>query len=170
MTKTTQRDAEWARARAAARLAACLAIFELEFTGKGADAVIADFRNNRFAVALPLEGGAAAEGPALDWGALDEAHFERVARGVVADQTKIDAAIRDNLARDWRFSRIDSTSRAILRAGVYELLSELTIPARTVIDEYVEVAKAFFDDETPAFVNGVLDSVARAAREAELAR
>ncbi|GAB4530973.1 MAG: transcription antitermination factor NusB [Parvularculaceae bacterium] len=170
MTKARSRhDEEWERARAAARLAACLALYEMEFAGKGVEAVIADFRDNRFAEALPLEGDNGAP-QTFDWGALDEDHFQAVVRSAVRDQSRIDEEIRGNLAKGWRFSRIDSTSRAILRAGVSELLDMPAIPAKAIIDSYVEIAKSFFDDETPAFVNGVLDSVGSKARAAELSR
>lgn len=163
------RAGEWRRSRSAARLAACLALFEMEFAGKGSETVIADFRNNRFCDLLALDEDED-NGAAIDWGALDENLFQDVVRGAVSEQARIDVAIRNNLARGWRYSRIDSTSRAILRAGVYELLDALSTPAKSVIDEYVEIAKSFFDDDTPAFINGVLDSVAKEARAAELVR
>ena len=54
--------------------------------------------------------------------------------------------------------------RQILRAGTYELLARADVPAAVVINEYVEVAKAFFDDGQAKFVNGILDAVAKEAR------
>jgi N utilization substance protein B len=59
--------------------------------------------------------------------------------------------------------RIDATLRAILRAAAFELLRRKDIPSRVVITEYVDVAKAFYEDDAPKMVNGVLDHVARAA-------
>jgi len=58
--------------------------------------------------------------------------------------------------------------RAILRAGAFELLSMSDVPARVIINEYVNVAKAFFDDNKPGMVNGVLDKLARVLRTAEM--
>lgn len=59
--------------------------------------------------------------------------------------------------------RIDATLRAILRAATFELLKRKDIPARVVITEYVDVAKAFYEDEAPKMVNAVLDQVAKTA-------
>ena len=52
----------------------------------------------------------------------------------------------------------------ILRAGTYELIARVDVPAAVTINEYVEVAKAFFDDGQAKFVNGILDAVAKGAR------
>jgi len=68
------------------------------------------------------------------------------------------------LAPGWKLDRLDATVRAILRAGAYELMRRPDVPAEVVIDEYVELAKAFFDSTEPAFVNGALDSIARDVR------
>ena len=85
---------------------------------------------------------------------------------VVSEQGPIDAAIRRRLAEGWRLERIDSTARAILRAGAFELIRRPEIPAEVVIDEYVEIAKSFFDGPEPAFVNAALDAICRDARSA----
>ena len=55
-------------------------------------------------------------------------------------------------------------ARAILRAGTYELLARPDIPTKVIINEYVDLAKAFFEDSKPGFVNGVLDKLARITR------
>ena len=76
--------------------------------------------------------------------------------------------IDHQLAEGWRLIRVDSILRAILRAGVFELMERSDVPARVVINEYINVAKAFFDTEEPRVVNGVLDKIARKLRGAEL--
>ena len=60
--------------------------------------------------------------------------------------------------------RIDATLRAILRAGAYELIRRPDVPIEVAIDEYVEIAKSFFEGPEPGFVNGALDGIARDAR------
>ncbi len=70
---------------------------------------------------------------------------------------------------DWPLPRVDATLRAILRCGAFELSGRKDVPARVVITEYVDVAKAFFEGEVPAMVNGVLDTLARSLRPAEFA-
>jgi transcription antitermination protein NusB len=85
-------------------------------------------------------------------------------RGVVAGQKAIDTAVVTRLASGWRIERLDATLRALLRAGVWELREKPEVPREIVIDEYVELAKAFFDAAEAKFVNAALDGVARDAR------
>lgn len=58
-------------------------------------------------------------------------------------------------------TRIDATLRAILRAATFELVRRKDIPASVVISEYVDVARAFYEDDAPALVNGVLDAISK---------
>lgn len=142
------------RARTVARLAAVQALYQMELAGEGVDTVIAEFSNHRFDA--DIEGEPLAE--------ADETYFAEIVRGVVGDQAAIDASVKARLASNWRLERLDSTLRALLRAGAWELRSRLDVPREIVIDEYVELAKAFFDEAEAKFVNAALDGVARDVR------
>jgi N utilization substance protein B len=142
------------RARTVARLAAVQALYQMELAGEGVDTVIAEFSNHRFDA--DIEGQPLAE--------ADEAYFAEIVRGVVGGQRDMDEAIKARLASNWRLERLDSTLRALLRAGAWELRERKDVPREIVIDEYVELAKAFFDDAEARFVNAALDGVARDAR------
>ena len=142
------------RARTVARLAAVQALYQMELAGAGVEDVIKEFSDHRFDGDL--------EGEVL--GAADEAYFAAIVRGVVADQTALDRAIADRLAGGWRLERLDSTLRAILRAGAFELMRRPDTPLEVVIDEYVELAKAFSEAAEVKFVNAALDGIARDAR------
>jgi len=142
------------RARTVARLAAVQALYQMELAGEGVETVISEFANHRFDA--DIEGQPLAE--------ADEAWFADVVRGVVERQREVDAAIKARLASNWRLERIDSTLRALLRAGAWELRERREVPKEIVIDEYVELAKAFFDDAEARFVNAALDGVARDVR------
>ncbi len=85
-------------------------------------------------------------------------------RGVVADQAAIDKAIVRRLAQGWKLDRLDATVRAILRAGAYELAHRADVPAEVAIDEYVDLAKAFFDATDAGFINAALDAIATDVR------
>jgi len=134
----------------------------MELSGSGVDAVVREFCDHRFGRLAERDVEAVASDSAL--AEADEAFFGDLARGVVADQSAIDRAIVRRLAQGWKLDRLDATVRAILRAGAYELMRRPDVPAEVVIDEYVELAKAFFDSTEPAFVNGALDSIARDVR------
>ena len=94
--------------------------------------------------------------------------FTDIVRGVVRRQREIDPLIDRQLAEGWRLIRIDSIVRAILRAGVFELIERTDVPIKVVITEYINVAHAFFAGDEPRLVNGVLDKLARQARPGEL--
>ena len=143
------------RARTVARLAAVQALYQMELAGTGVEAVIREFSDYRFDA--DIEGEPLAE--------ADGAWFADIVRGVVAGQREIDAAVTARLASNWRLERIDSTLRALLRAGAYELREKPEAPREVVINEYVELAKAFFDPAEAKFVNAALDGVARDARD-----
>lgn len=142
------------RARTVARLAAVQALYQMELAGEGVDTVITEFSNHRFDA--DIEGEPLAE--------ADEAYFAEIVRGVVGSQREIDEAVKARLASNWRMERLDSTLRALLRAGAWELRHRQDVPKEIVIDEYVELAKAFFDDAEAKFVNAALDGVARDVR------
>lgn len=144
--------------RSAARLAAVQALYQMETAGAGVDSVIREFKTHRF--------GGVSEGALPD--DADAEFFSDVVRGVVERQRRVDPVIERHLAKKWTLARLDATARAILRAGVYELMRRPDIPFRVVIDEYVEIANAFFDGEEPRFINAVLDAVAHEVRGEEM--
>ncbi|MBJ7485784.1 transcription antitermination factor NusB [Brevundimonas sp.] len=142
------------RARTVARLAAVQALYQMELAGEGVETVISEFSNHRFDA--DIEGEPLAE--------ADEDWFAGIVRGVIAGQREIDAAIKARLASNWRLERLDATLRALLRSGAWELAHKPEVPREIVLDEYVELAKAFFDEAEAKFVNAALDGVARDVR------
>jgi len=91
-------------------------------------------------------------------GAVDFA--ERLVRGVIAHRDELDEAVQEQ-SENWRMERMARVDRNVLRLGAWELLHTDT-PARVVINEAVEVARTFGGENSPAFVNGILDKLARA--------
>jgi N utilization substance protein B len=92
--------------------------------------------------------------------ATDEARAfaERLVAGVLEQKQELDALI-SKYATNWKISRMPILDRNILRAGVYELLWMDDVPAKVTVNEAIELAKSFGDDEASKFVNGVLDQV-----------
>ncbi|MBK1707109.1 transcription antitermination factor NusB [Halochromatium glycolicum] len=100
--------------------------------------------------------------------AYDHQLFDSLLRGVPDKADQIDDALRGNLDRS--LQSLDPVERSILRIGTYELLFSLELPARIIINEAVELAKAFGAEQGHRYVNAVLDRVAHRARAEELAR
>lgn len=141
--------------RRTARLAAVQALYQMELSGASTADVLEDFQNGR----LPAGEDGAIEGEG------DIGHFKLIVDLAVERQETIDRAIAKRLT-GWKLERLDSVARAILRAGVVELETRADIPTPVVINEYVEIAKAFFEGPEPGFVNATLDAVARDVRGA----
>jgi N utilization substance protein B len=145
-------------ARRAARLGAVQALYQMEVSGASTADVIAEFDAGK----LPRETEASitdAEG--------DPVLFKTIVEKAVERQATLDRAIARHLSKGWRLERLDAVARAILRAGSAELEQRADIPVAVVINEYVEIAKRFFDGPEPGFVNATLDACARDLRRAE---
>lgn len=147
-------------ARRAARLAAVQALYQMEQSGTGVKAVIREYRD--------YPGHEDEDGRAVR--DADFPLFEDIVTGVVDIQDRLDKLIDRHLAEGWSLKRLDATARAILRCGAFELARRADIPVRTIINEYLECAHAFFDDEArePGFINAVLDAAAKETRQDEL--
>jgi N utilization substance protein B len=148
-------------ARSIARLAAVQALYQMELGGAGVEAVVREFADHRFGELAPDD----QQGDQTPLTGADEAFFADIVRGVVADQGVLDRAIVRRLAANWKLDRLDATVRAILRAGAFELGHRPDVPVEVAINEYVELAKAFFGSTEAGFVNGALDSIARDLRK-----
>jgi transcription antitermination protein NusB len=142
--------------RSAARLYAVQALFQMEVSGQTVEAVVGEFETHRFGEVF--EEAEMAEG--------DAGHFRAVIDGAVNWQAKIDQMTDRALVAKWPIDRIDPVLRALFRAAGAELVGMPT-PPKVTINEYVDVAKAFFPDGKEAkFVNAVLDHMAREAQPA----
>jgi N utilization substance protein B len=144
-------------------MAAVQALYQMDLAGTDVTEVIDQFVKLRFG-----HGGIDQDGE--NDGTLadaDPAFFADILNGVVRRQRDIDPLVDHQLRTGWTLVRVDSILRAILRAGVFELLERADVPARVIINEYINVAHAFFDGEESKVVNGVLDRIAHRLREDE---
>ena len=91
---------------------------------------------------------------------------EELVKGTHKHLKKIDELIRTS-AEHWSIDRMSTVDRSMLRIAVYELLYRMDIPASVTINEAVEVVRRFGSDESSAFVNGILDNVARSVGKAD---
>ena len=171
MTPSRSTEPHPIRPRSLARTAAVQALYQMDLAGTDLNRVIQEFQRDRFAPEIAAANmGESHREPDPDEKAegADAQFFADILRGVVRRQRDLDPLIDQQLAEGWRLVRVDSILRAILRAGTYELMERTDVPARVVINEYIDVAHAFFDADEPRVVNGVLDRLARKVRGAEL--
>jgi len=117
-------------------------LYQLELTGDDSDSALTHYWDD-----LP---------PKL---AISRTFAEQLARAVRERSEEIDRLI-DRAASNWQLDRISKIDLSILRLAVGELLA-FDVPVEIVIDEAVELARDYSDANAPAFVNGVLDRIAR---------
>ncbi|WP_062011036.1 transcription antitermination factor NusB [Aureimonas sp. AU4] len=154
MSDGTARNVRPANKRGAARLAAVQALYQMDVGGTSLLETVAEYE--AFRLGQEVDGDVYRE--------ADAAWFRDIVSGVVRGQTFIDPMIHSSLSADWPLSRLDTTLRAILRAGTYEVTGRKDVPVAVIVSEYVDIAKAFYGDDETRLVNAVLDRVARRSR------
>jgi len=140
-----------ANQRGAARLAAVQALYQMDVGRQTLEDTLAQF--GAFHLGREIEGE--------QYLPADADFFRQIVKGVIKSQLDIDPSVDNALSNEWPMARIDATLRAILRAGAWELLRRRDIPSGVVITEYIDIARAFYDEDAVGMVNGVLDAVAR---------
>lgn len=156
MTKSEPASGGSGDSRSAARLGAVQALYQIEQSGPEVEParVIYEFTEHR--LGHEIDGELYAE--------ADVELFSDIVNGVAARRAEIDAAISGALTVKWKLSRLEIIMASILRGGTYELMARPDIPTAVVINEYMDVAHAFYPDDEPALVNGVLDKLAKELR------
>jgi N utilization substance protein B len=144
--------------RRAARLAAVQALYQMAMTGAGADAVIREFLRHRLGT----------QAVRTSVGGADQALFAELVQGVAAAGDELDDMIAAVLTDQHDVDRLETVLKVVLRAGAFELANRLDVPAPVTINEYVELAEAFYDKKGTSLANAVLDRLARALRPEEL--
>ena len=140
--------------RSAARLAAVQALYQQEMEQIPVARLLHEFHQHRL--------GATIDG--VEYVDAEVAFFDDLVKGVDARKDELDALIAARLTAKWSPQRLDKSMRQILRAGAYELVARPDVATGTIISEYVDVAKAFFDADGSGFVNGLLDAIAKDVR------
>ena len=146
MSKTTYNKGS---RTSATRLACVQSLYEMEISGSSNDSVMLDFLQERWARL----------GDSVEMTALDKSKFAALLRGVKTERPQLDEMISGALDKGRSLDRLDILLQSILRAGVFELYRESTVPVAVVINEYVDIAHAFYAEGEPALVNAVLDKL-----------
>ena len=152
------------RPRTGSRVAAVQALFQAEQGPTSPETVIDEFIRFRLGA---IEGSDGFEdGRVHD---VDVKLFARIVRAAVSGQDRLDPMLAEALSADWKMDRLDPVLRALMRAGAAELAMPDGLPAKVVINEYLDVAHGFFEGDEPRMANGVLDRMAHLLRPAEFA-
>ena len=134
--------------KSSSRLFAVQILYEMELNDKSYELILEAFSDDYF---LELE-------KINNNGKPNKKYIEKLIKGVSNNQKEIDELISRNLTNR-KLSNLDSLMRSILRISVYELIYEFKIPKKVVLNEYIEIAKLFFNGEEPSLINAVLDVI-----------
>lgn len=153
--------------RSAARLAAVQAIYSLDYKNdSNIDEIIMDFIERKI-------GGQAIinEDPDLqtedyvDLIDVDKQLMSSIIRGVYDDLGLLNETIKKALKDEVSIERVEKTLKSILLCGAWELYKNKSVPTAVVINEYVDLAHAFYDNAEPKIANAILDKISKAYRE-----
>ena len=90
--------------------------------------------------------------------------FKQLVETAAKNLDEITPIVKEHLNENWTLDRLDPVALCILQLGICELKYFNTIPSIVIMDEYTEVAKSFFTKTNTAFINGILNTVARKLR------
>ena len=137
--------------KSAARFYVVQALFQMEAINQDLNEIKEEFEN--FRIGAELDG--------IKYNDADKKYFKKILDVAVKNQSQIDKLTDQALVKKWPISKIDPTIRALFRGGVAELLLEKT-PKNVVINEFVDIAKAFFPEgKETKFVNAILDHISK---------
>lgn len=138
-----------ANARGVARLIAVQALYQMDVGGTTLPQAMAEFE--LFRLGEEVDGWA--------YRPADKGYFRHLVSGVVDAQKILDPAIHAALPDGWPLGRIDTLLRALLRTAAFEIMKRQDIPSAVILNEYLDIARAFYDDQEVRLTNGVLNAL-----------
>lgn len=151
------------RKKSGARLAAVQAVYMVSFSGLSVDEVIQDFLRGevgRFAIEEDLIKGE----EMVELSEIDKSYFEKLVKGIHLKKEDLENSLRLYLKDGGAYDRMNATMQALLLSAVYELSYTRDIDTKVIIQEYVDLAYAFFSKNEPKMINALLDQIAKNVR------
>lgn len=149
--------------KSAARLAAVQATYMIAYGQLSVDEVIRDFidgKVGRFVIEDEENGSE----EMVEIGNMDTNYFATLTRNVHEKKEFIEKSLQQFLNEGWSFERMDGTLQALLLCATYEIINTLDVDVKVIIQEYVDLAYAFFSKKEPKMVNALLDQIAKETR------
>ena len=151
------------RKKSGARLAAVQAQYMASFSDVSVDEIIEDFKSGEIG-RYAIEEDALSGEHAVELEEMDVPYFEELVRGVHAKKQELENALRSYLKEGSSFDHMNATMQALLLCAVYELGYTKGVDAKVLIQEYVDLAYAFFMKNEPKMINALLDQIAKNIR------
>ena len=149
--------------KSGARLAAVQATYMIAYGQLSVDEVIRDFINGEVGRYVIDEKDNNTE-EMIKISDIDTNYFATLVRGVHEKKEYIEKSLSSYLNEGWSFERMDGTMQALLLCAVYEIINTLDVDVKVIIQEYVDLASAFFSKNQPKMINALLDQIAHEVR------
>ncbi|MBR1916151.1 MAG: transcription antitermination factor NusB [Alphaproteobacteria bacterium] len=152
------------RQKSGARLAAVQAVYMASFGQLGVDEVIKDFVNGKIGRYAIDENNPLHTEELVELTPIDTAYFSDLVKGVFTKKEDLEKSLCLYLNEKYSFDKMDGTMQSLLLCAVYELTNTFDVDTKVIIQEYVDLAYAFFNKNEPKMVNALLDQIAHAVR------
>ena len=152
------------RQRSGARLAAVQATYMAHFGELPVDQVIEDFKQGKIGRFVIDEDNLTQTEEMVEISPIDIEYFTNLVKGVHQKKESLEKSLNLYLNEKWDFDKMNGIMQAILLCAVYELTYTLDIDTKVLIQEYVDLAYAFFEKNEPKMINALLDQIAHAVR------
>jgi len=151
------------RKKSGARLAAVQATYMAAFSDLSVDEVIEDFKSGSIG-RYAIEEDAISGEHAVELEEMDKPYFESLVRGVHSKKQALENSLRSYLKEASAYDHMNATMQALLLCAVYELAYTTDVDTKVLIQEYVDLAYAFFMKNEPKMINALLDQIAKNIR------
>ena len=152
------------RQKSSARLAAVQAVYMACFSNLPVDEVIEDFITGKVGRYAIDEDVFSHTEELVELSPLDGVYFEKIVRGVFSKKEALEKSLAQYINEKYDFEKMDGTMRALLLCAAFELTNTLDVDVKVLIQEYVDLAYAFFSKNEPKMVNALLDQIAHSVR------
>ena len=151
------------RKKSSARLAAVQATYMAAYGQLPVDVVVLDFLSGKIGDYLIEEDSLGTE-ENVPVEPMDKEYFERLIRGVLADKENLEKSLNMFLSEGRSLESCDGTLQALLLCAMYEIANTRDLDVKVIIQEYIDMAYAFFSKNEPKMVNALLDQIAKQIR------
>lgn len=150
--------------KSGARLAAVQANYMIALGQLPVDEVIEDFVQGKIGRFAIDDSNGEDNEKFVELGPIDTAYFEQMVRGAQSKKEELEKSLNQFLHGEWSYEKMNGIMQALLLSAVYEIANTTDVDVKILIQEYVDLAYAFFSKNEPKMVNAVLDQIAHAVR------
>ena len=150
--------------KSGARLAAVQARYMAAFGQLSVDEVIEEFIKGEVGRFVIDDSEGESKEKLVEIGAIDTEYFEKLVRGIHTKKEELEKSLNMYLRGEWAYEKMNGTMQALLLCAIYELVYTTDVDTKVLIQEYVDLAYAFFSKNEPKMVNAVLDQIAKSVR------